>query len=187
MPRRARLEGMRLRDIQAEFERRLGERLPDRWLTDFGTERAAAFKGIRSRSRPKVAGSNPAPAIAGSAGAGWFEPVASPRAGARLRSARTWAATVQRRSPGALHCPVRPRLSSLRASRGRCKARCCPWQAHRDAGFAVAACRGSAWACPHLAGSGSDAECRVVEGVEARGWHAPNRCDGGGRPPPGGR
>jgi hypothetical protein len=127
------------------------------------------------------------PAIAGSAGAGWIGPAASLRAEARLRSARTWAATARRRAPGAPHCPVRPRLSSLRASRGRCKAQCCPGRAHRDAGFAVATCRGSAWACLHLAGPSPGVECGVPEGVEARGWHAPNRCDGGGRPPPGGR
>jgi HAD superfamily hydrolase (TIGR01509 family) len=37
-------EGMRLVDIQAEVEKRLGSRLPPRWLADFEAERAAAFE-----------------------------------------------------------------------------------------------------------------------------------------------
>ncbi|MGN6258307.1 MAG: HAD family hydrolase [Solirubrobacterales bacterium] len=37
-------EGMRLADIQAEVEKRLGRRLPPQWLADFEAERAAAFE-----------------------------------------------------------------------------------------------------------------------------------------------
>jgi HAD superfamily hydrolase (TIGR01509 family) len=37
-------EGMRLRDIQVEVEKRLGCRLPEGWLAEFEAERAAAFK-----------------------------------------------------------------------------------------------------------------------------------------------
>jgi HAD superfamily hydrolase (TIGR01509 family) len=40
-------EGMRLRDIQASIERRLGRKLPEGWLADFEARRAAAFeKGL---------------------------------------------------------------------------------------------------------------------------------------------
>jgi HAD superfamily hydrolase (TIGR01509 family) len=37
-------EGMRLRDIQVEVERRLGNGLPEGWLAEFEAERAAAFE-----------------------------------------------------------------------------------------------------------------------------------------------
>jgi len=37
-------EGMRLRDIQDEVERRLESQLPEDWLTDFEAERATAFE-----------------------------------------------------------------------------------------------------------------------------------------------
>lgn len=37
-------EGMRLQDMQAEVERRLGKELPAGWLADFETKRAAAFR-----------------------------------------------------------------------------------------------------------------------------------------------
>lgn len=39
-------EGMTLRDIQAEVERRLGRGLPASWLPRFEEDRAAAFKGV---------------------------------------------------------------------------------------------------------------------------------------------
>ena len=40
----AAFQGMRLRDMQAEVERRLGRTLPDTWLETFEHERAAAFE-----------------------------------------------------------------------------------------------------------------------------------------------
>lgn len=42
-------ESWRLRDIQAEVERRLGTRLPSGWLAEFEADRAAAFEeGLRA-------------------------------------------------------------------------------------------------------------------------------------------